>query len=670
MKRIVWFGLCLVSFISTAAGYGAEQATEKTLTRRFAFIVGANRGGPGRVTLQYAVNDAKAIKKVLEDMGGVQAQDIWFLAEPKREKFFQEMQNLAEKINRQREKFRRLEVIFYYSGHSDEENMLTNGDRISYLEFRNSIVAMNADVRIAILDSCASGAFTTTKGVARRSPFLMDTAYDMKGNAFMTSSSATEVAQESDRLKSSFFTHNLIAGMRGAADMNRDDRITLSEAYQFAFNETLTQTEKTMNGPQHPNYHIQMSGTGDVVITEIWKSDAVLVLKEDVAGKIYIHNQQNALVMKLDKAAGREVSLGLNAGAYRIINISDQKVWEVTVSLISGKRFDVGHAQFEKIDKIPAATRGVMEPAVMEQTARTKKTKWQLEISGGISSLNPDDLNLRARIDKDEEDFYYARYFANERDQGRVSSLTVNSQGDLKTLKRTFPLDARLKYSLNDWLAVSLGLSYFSSSEKSYFKNVYDVIESGGPAYKYTTIWSPYTLAVEGLIPQIGIHANKKISRSLQAEALITAGPAIAHCSYRFNYNAAPLSSKNKILDYSELVAQELEEEGTGVGLALYGGGRISMELTRKLGFFLEGGYAYQVVRNVSGPGSNLVNGQYEDWEGEWGIKERHVQEEWGSIDLKWPSNAWKGNQIFMKTRDFKLDLSGVKAKVGIFYRF
>jgi len=74
----------------------------------------------------------------------------------------------------------------------------------------------------------------------------------MKGYAFMTSSSASEAAQESSRLKRSFFTHNLISGMRGAADMNQDGRITLNEAYQFAFDGTLTQTEKTLAGPSTP----------------------------------------------------------------------------------------------------------------------------------------------------------------------------------------------------------------------------------------------------------------------------------------------------------------------------------------------------------------------------------------------------------------------------------
>ena len=63
----------------------------------------------------------------------------------------------------------------------------------------------------------------------------------------MTSSSENEAAQESERLRGSFFTHALLTGVRGAADASGDGKVTLGEAYQFAFNETLAQT--TTNSP-------------------------------------------------------------------------------------------------------------------------------------------------------------------------------------------------------------------------------------------------------------------------------------------------------------------------------------------------------------------------------------------------------------------------------------
>ena len=39
---------------------------DKLYTRRFAFLVGANHGGKDRITLRYAIDDARAVQHVLE----------------------------------------------------------------------------------------------------------------------------------------------------------------------------------------------------------------------------------------------------------------------------------------------------------------------------------------------------------------------------------------------------------------------------------------------------------------------------------------------------------------------------------------------------------------------------------------------------------------------------
>ena len=83
-------------------------------------------------------------------------------------------------------------------------------------------------MRLAVLDSCASGALTRVKGGSFQAPFLVDDANKVKGYAILTSSSADEAAQESDRLQASFFTHSLVSGLRGAADTTGDSRVTLN----------------------------------------------------------------------------------------------------------------------------------------------------------------------------------------------------------------------------------------------------------------------------------------------------------------------------------------------------------------------------------------------------------------------------------------------------------
>ena len=61
----------------------------------------------------------------------------------------------------------------------------------------------------------------------------------------LASSTASELSQESEALRASYFTHHLLSGLRGAADADRDGRVTLSEAYRYAYNRTLVATAAT-----------------------------------------------------------------------------------------------------------------------------------------------------------------------------------------------------------------------------------------------------------------------------------------------------------------------------------------------------------------------------------------------------------------------------------------
>ena len=671
MKKHLFLFMVLVFSLLGQLGLQAENQTDELYTRRFAFLVGANNGGEDRVTLRYAVDDAEEIQKVLVEMGGILPGDSRFLADPDRETFFKEIKALAASVEQAKEKFRRVEVIFYYSGHSDEEHIFLGKDRVSYKEFRDLITSMEADVRIAILDSCASGSLTLLKGVTKRSPFLIDTAYDMKGYAFITSSSASEAAQESSRLKRSYFTHNLISGMRGAADMNQDRRITLNEAYQFAFDGTLTHTEKTAAGPQHPRYHIQMSGTGDVVITEIWKSTSVLVLKEDIAGKIYIHNQDNVLVVELKKNPGREISIGLDAGAYQIISISEDAVFESQITLESGKSQELGRGKFKQADKIPTRLRGIVSGSSLKPRMRRRGGRWKIEIFGGFSSIDPADLNLRAKFDDLHSAYYGEDYFQHLKEQGEIHSFVkTNEGGEARLLKHSIPVGFRIRYGITSWLDLSLGITYLSGTRNSSYKNHFEVVENGGSANIYSDEFLNYTLASKGYIPSIGIHLGKRIAPYLRLETYLTGGPLFAECRYSMNYITRwPVSfTEGALGDLDEGV---LEEKGRGVGLSLQTGVRLNFEFATKYGLLVEGGYAFQEVTDISGPGIRSQASNRDSWEGEWGIKQDIRVMPWGTARFLWPSNAWTTFQgTWWRARDFKLDLSGFQLRIGIFYRF
>ncbi len=353
--------LLLTIALSTGASLRAaerDQGQDRDIIKRYAVVLGANDGGKGRVRLRYAVSDARAMSKVLEELGGVLSEDNLLLLDPDVKTFYSEMGKLQARMEKARPEHSRVEVLFYYSGHSDDGSILLGNEKISYKDFRHTISGMPADVRIAILDSCLSGSFTRLKGGKMRRPFMVDEAYDMKGYAFMSSSSATEASQESDLIEGSYFTHYLISGIRGAADMTQDGRVTLSEAYQFTFNETLAETAKTRAGPQHPYYDIEMSGTGDVVMTDVRKGSAILVLEAELSGRIFIHDRNNSLVVELTKPLGRRIELGLETGEYRVINLLEDQVFESRVRLENGFDFRLRADGFSRSEKAYTTPRG------------------------------------------------------------------------------------------------------------------------------------------------------------------------------------------------------------------------------------------------------------------------------------------------------------------------
>jgi hypothetical protein len=333
-------------------------AASQTALRRFALFVGSNAGGSDRVTLRYAEADALRMATVLQELGGVVPGDTLLLlgtTGPGLETAFQRM---GERVRETRSDARRTEFVFYYSGHSDEQGILLGEERVLYRDLKASIDAVQADVNIAILDSCSSGAFTRLKGGTRQPPFLLDESSQMKGHAFLTSSSADEAAQESDRIEGSFFTHYLVAGMRGAADSTRDGQISLNEAYAYAFSETLARTQSTTGGAQHPSYNIQLTGTGDLTVTDLRVSSSGVWIQEDVAGRLFVRDPQGRLVVEVRKEPDVSVLLALPAGTYLVRLEREGSYYESRLDLRVGRKEAVSSRDFVPLRTERATQRG------------------------------------------------------------------------------------------------------------------------------------------------------------------------------------------------------------------------------------------------------------------------------------------------------------------------
>ncbi len=321
MKKNTLFMIFFTLSVLFSARWGSALNAEAMEVRRFGLFIGANNGGDERQTLLYADDDARDMMLTMEQIGGIDPSDSLLLLNPTAGKIREALKIISLQIEDVNPLVRRTEIMFYYSGHSNGQGLLLADEDLSYKDIRDSLDTTGADVVIAVLDSCSSGAFTRAKGGERRSPFLIDESSSMEGHAFLTSSSESELSQESDLIEGSFFTHYLISGLRGAADNTGDGRVSLNEIYEHTFRETLSSTESTIGGPQHATYEIQLTGTGDLVLTDLTIPTSALLISGELAGRFSVRSGDK-LIAEFSKYREDTFKMALPAGEYTI-NMAD-----------------------------------------------------------------------------------------------------------------------------------------------------------------------------------------------------------------------------------------------------------------------------------------------------------------------------------------------------------
>lgn len=331
MKKSIFILLTIFTAFKLFAA--AEDTDISAGVDRYAIYIGCNDGGKERDKLLYAGSDAKNFQKIMSEIGGVQDSNSFILIDPSKDKIDDTLDKITTKINRNKSNAKRSEFIFYYSGHSDENSLLLGEAAYDYSSLKHKITEIPSDIHIVILDSCYSGNFIRTKGGQKKKPFLMDDSSVVKGHAYLSSSSAREFSQESDDIESSYFTNAMITGLRGAADTSGDSKVTLNELYSYAFNETLSKTESSKAGPQHPNYNITLVGSGDLILSDISNADAMLSISKEAKGTFIIRDSNGKLISEINKAAGLPILMALPVGTYTAVCINEFTTLQGTFSL-------------------------------------------------------------------------------------------------------------------------------------------------------------------------------------------------------------------------------------------------------------------------------------------------------------------------------------------------
>ncbi|MFB1482461.1 caspase domain-containing protein [Corallococcus sp. RDP092CA] len=315
----------------------ASTAAHADPLHRFALIAGNDTGGADTRPLSYARDDARKMHDLLTRLGGVSPSDAKLLLNDDAKGFLVALSELEQRARAAQARGERTALFVYYSGHAKDGALRLGDSRLAFDALKRRLADAPVDIRIAILDSCRSGALTRTKGARKAPAFDVESgaARDARGVVILTSSAADEDSQESDALGGSYFSHHLASGLLGDADRSGDGRVTLFEAYSHAYARTVADTADSSAGPQHPTFSYDLAGNGDLVLTDLRASAEGLVVPGNApAGSYYFVDPGGLVVAELDKAADTERRVALAPGTYRVKRrLSDRlRIGEVEVA--------------------------------------------------------------------------------------------------------------------------------------------------------------------------------------------------------------------------------------------------------------------------------------------------------------------------------------------------
>jgi hypothetical protein len=288
---------------------------------RVGLFVGSNGAPNGREPLQHAEADARHMRRVFVELGNLSAGDAHLLEAPTADAILDAIKKTPAGT--------RL-LVFYYSGHADSRALLLEGSELSFVELDRALASAGTELRLELIDACRSGAMTRNKG-ATLGERLQVADERGEGRVVISSSAEWEDSHESDELGGSFFTLHMATGLRGAADDDRDGKVTLTEAYRYVYGRTVESTISSGAGVQHPSFNYTLSGRGEVVLT--WPTGQ--------GGTIAFSDGDYVVV---DAASGRvaaevtspNTTLAMPAGNYRIHKRTREEVFSGTVVLQRG----------------------------------------------------------------------------------------------------------------------------------------------------------------------------------------------------------------------------------------------------------------------------------------------------------------------------------------------
>jgi hypothetical protein len=326
--------------------------------RRAALLVGENAGDLVDAPLRYAESDAEAMRDVLVRIGGISESNAILLRGATAPELRGALASLAARLAQEGwGKSDRL--ILYVSAHAGNGGLHLRGSHFPLAELRGFLDESPVGVALLILDTCEAGAAVRAKGLVPLSGRVVEIEKPaLTGRIVIASSGPEESAFESDEMGGSIFTQHFIAGLRGAADTSRDGRVTLQEAYAYAYARTIESAVASRTARQTPVFDMDLQGAGELVISDLARGQARLTLDVDRPGEWVIASMSGGpQVTRFVKAEGRVV-FAIDAGTWRLRTRAGDFYSEDIIRLRDGAQAIVTEQDLAHWTLVPAGRKG------------------------------------------------------------------------------------------------------------------------------------------------------------------------------------------------------------------------------------------------------------------------------------------------------------------------
>ena len=338
--------------LAAAVGLTESDAEGGGVEDRFALLVAHDQGGAGQSELRYSHHDAARMHAVLTELGDVSEDAVRQLENPTASELDRGLDWLSQAAGQAQAMGRDPLAVFYYSGHARATALSLGPEEYGIDRLRRRLRALPVKVRLVILDACQSGRFSEVKGVLPAREFAVSSIrkLDIRGLAVMASSTGSELSQESEAIGGSFFTHHLTSGLRGAADRDRDGRVSLEEAYRYAYDRTVLATAATRVGRQHPTLELEVRGHGALVLTQPERASSRLRVPANAAQSVLIATAGGRVWAEVEASRDEGAEVPLPPGNYQVLLRKNGEVERCSAEVLHGQDALIEAAQCTSVD--------------------------------------------------------------------------------------------------------------------------------------------------------------------------------------------------------------------------------------------------------------------------------------------------------------------------------